>query len=184
MKTWTDREELGSTWLIRLIVWLARTMGRSLCRALIHPIVAYYVLTDPMARRASAEFLQAATQRPARLRDVMAHMRCFAVTLLDRVYMAAGDFGRMFPDGWQDRVRAANYLGRAAGLAREDATLTGEQRARVVREYSDAAMTLLREAFDRGWRNPAALAKATADLLEPRGDFRELLAKLSGNKMP
>ena len=94
MKTWTDRAERGSTWLIRLIVWLARTMGRSLCRALLYPIVAYFVLTDPMARRASAEFLQAATQRPARLRDVMAHMRCFAATLLDRVYMAAGDFGR------------------------------------------------------------------------------------------
>ena len=94
MKTWTDREERGSTWLIRLIVWLARRMGRSLCRALLYPIVAYYVLTDPMARRASAEFLQAATQRPARLRDVMAHMRCFAATLLDRVYMAAGDFAR------------------------------------------------------------------------------------------
>jgi predicted LPLAT superfamily acyltransferase len=94
MKRWTEKAERGSTWLIRLIAWLARTMGRSLCRALLYPIVLYFVLTDPMARRASAEFLQAATGRPARIRDVIAHMHCFAATILDRVFMAAGEFGR------------------------------------------------------------------------------------------
>jgi predicted LPLAT superfamily acyltransferase len=56
--------------------------------------VLYFLLTDAVARRASAEFLQAATGRPASLRDVFAHFHCFAVTILDRVYMAAGEFDR------------------------------------------------------------------------------------------
>ena len=91
---WTDKAERGSAWLIRLIVWLARVGGRSLCRALLYPIVLYFVLTDRTARRASAEFLHAVHGRPARWRETFAHIYSFAVTLLDRVYMAAGDFDR------------------------------------------------------------------------------------------
>jgi predicted LPLAT superfamily acyltransferase len=94
MNPWTAKAERGSTWLIRLIVWLARTVGRPFCRALLYPIVLYFLLTDRMARRASAEFLQAVNGRPANWRQVFAHVHSFAATLLDRVYMAAGDFDR------------------------------------------------------------------------------------------
>jgi len=94
MKRWTEKAERGSTWLIQLIAWLARTVGRPLCRALLYPIVLYFVLTDPMARCASAEFLWAATGRSIRLQDVFAHIYSFAATILDRVYMATGDFDR------------------------------------------------------------------------------------------
>ncbi len=68
--------------------------GRPVCRALLYPIVAYFVVTDRTARRASAQFLAAVRGRPARLRDVFAHIHSFAATLLDRVYMAAGEFHR------------------------------------------------------------------------------------------
>lgn len=94
MKHWTEKPERGSTWLIKLIAWLARTVGRPLCRALLYPIVLYFVVTDPSARRASAEFLKAATGRPSGIRDVFAHIHSFAATILDRVYMAAGEFER------------------------------------------------------------------------------------------
>jgi predicted LPLAT superfamily acyltransferase len=93
-KTWTAKAERGSAWLIRLIAWIARVGGRPLCRALLYPITLYFVLTDPMARRASADFLQAATGRAAGWRDVFRHLYTFATTLLDRVYMAAGEFQR------------------------------------------------------------------------------------------
>lgn len=94
MKLWTAKAERGSTWLIRLIAWLARAVGRPVCRGLLYPIVLYFVLTDPLARRASREFLRAATGRPARWIDVFGHLYSFAATLLDRVYMAAGEFHR------------------------------------------------------------------------------------------
>lgn len=98
MKGWTAKAERGSAWLIRLIVWLARTGGRKLCRLLLYPITLYFVLTDRTARRASAEFLQAASGRPAGWREVFRHLHTFATTLLDRVYMAAGEFERFEVD--------------------------------------------------------------------------------------
>lgn len=94
MSSWSRKAERGSEWLIRLIVWLARTVGRPLCRGLLYPIVAYFVVTDATARRASAEFLSAVYGRPARLRDIFAHIHSFAATLLDRVYMAHAEFQR------------------------------------------------------------------------------------------
>jgi predicted LPLAT superfamily acyltransferase len=94
MKRWTDKAERGSAWLIRVIAWLARTAGRPLCRGLLYPIVLYFVATDGMARRASREFLQKVYGRDARWHEVFAHIHSFAATLLDRVYMAAGEFGR------------------------------------------------------------------------------------------
>jgi len=117
MKRWTDKAERGSVWLIRLIAWLARTAGRPLCRLLLYPIVLYFVLFDPTARRASIEFLEAARGRPARWRDAFAHIHSFAATLLDRVYMAAGDFGRfqVTIEGL-DRLENALRLGRGCLL--------------------------------------------------------------------
>ena len=94
MIRWTDKAERGSAWLIGLIAWLARRVGRPFCRALLVPIVLYFLLSDRMARRASAEFLQAVHGRPAPWRQVFAHFHRFGATLLDRVYMAAGDFDR------------------------------------------------------------------------------------------
>jgi predicted LPLAT superfamily acyltransferase len=94
VSAWTAKAERGSAWLIALIVWLARTCGRTLCRGLLFPITLYFVLTDGVARRASADFLQAVNGRRAGWADVFRHIYTFATTLLDRVYMAAGDFDR------------------------------------------------------------------------------------------
>jgi predicted LPLAT superfamily acyltransferase len=92
--SWKTKAERGSSALIHVIAWLARAVGRPLCRLLLYPIVVYFVVTDATARRASREFLAAAYGRPARWIDVAAHIHCFAATLLDRVYMASGDFER------------------------------------------------------------------------------------------
>jgi hypothetical protein len=94
MKRWKAKAERGSAGLIRLIVWLARSVGRPFCRALLYPIVLYFVVTDAIARRASREFLSTVQGQPARWVDVFAHIRWFAATLLDRVYMASGEFDR------------------------------------------------------------------------------------------
>ena len=94
MKSWKAKAERGSAFLIRFIAWLARVAGRPLCRALLYPIVLYFVLTDATTRAASREFLAAATGRRVGWTDVFRHIHSFAATLLDRVYMASGDFDR------------------------------------------------------------------------------------------
>ena len=92
--SWKTKAERGSPWLIHLIAWLARVVGRRCCRTLLYPIVLYFVLTDGTARRASREFLGHALGRRAGFGDVFANVHCFAATLLDRVYMSNGDFER------------------------------------------------------------------------------------------
>lgn len=94
MSVWTKRAERGSTWLIHLIAWLARVVGRPVCRLLLYPIVLYFMLFDGNTRRASAAFLRAARGHPTRWRDSFNHIYCFAATLLDRVYLARGEFSR------------------------------------------------------------------------------------------
>ena len=82
MTSWKAKAERGSAWLIYLIAWIARAAGRSVCRALLVPIVAYFVVTDRTARRASREFLARATGRRAGWSDAFSHLYCFAATLL------------------------------------------------------------------------------------------------------
>lgn len=94
MSVWTRKKERGSESLIRLIAWLAKMIGRPVCRVLLHPIAFYFVLTDATARKASIEFLSTLQKRKAGWWDVHRHLYHFAATLLDRVYMAAGEFHR------------------------------------------------------------------------------------------
>lgn len=91
---WSEKAERGSAFLIQFIAWLARVAGRPLCRVLLYPITLYFVLTDRMARQASAEFLGAVHGRKASWREVFSHVHAFASTLLDRVFMALGKFDR------------------------------------------------------------------------------------------
>ena len=58
MTSWKAKAERAASPLIHLIAWLARAAGRPLCRALLYPIVLYFVVTDRTARRASREFLE------------------------------------------------------------------------------------------------------------------------------
>ena len=44
MTSWKAKAERGSAWLIHLIAWIARAAGRTVCRALLVPIVAYFVV--------------------------------------------------------------------------------------------------------------------------------------------
>lgn len=88
--TWRDRPERGSLGLKRLIIWIALHAGRGVCRVLLVPICAYFLVTAPAARRASREFLARATGRPAGWREAFAHLLTFATTLLDRVFLVHG----------------------------------------------------------------------------------------------
>jgi predicted LPLAT superfamily acyltransferase len=62
-------------------------------RGVLHLISAYFVLFAPAARRASARYLARVHGRPARWREVYAHVYCFAATILDRVYFLRRETG-------------------------------------------------------------------------------------------
>ena len=83
---WTAERERSSAGLLKLMSWIAVRCGRRVSRAVLHLISAYFVLFAPVARRASARYLARVHGRPARWREIYAHVFCFAATILDRVY--------------------------------------------------------------------------------------------------
>jgi len=87
---WRGRPERGNPGSKRLIIWLALHVGRSFCRVLLVPIIAYFLATAPRARRASQEFLTRALGRRATWRDSFKHLFVFATTLLDRIFLLHG----------------------------------------------------------------------------------------------
>jgi predicted LPLAT superfamily acyltransferase len=115
---WAARGEAGSQLALRLMAWIAVTLGRPVARLLLHPIALYYVCFASMARRHSRRYLGRVLGRPARLADVYQHMHSFASTVLDRVYFVRGHldaFDLQVGDGGQ-RLYSALDEGRGVYL--------------------------------------------------------------------
>jgi predicted LPLAT superfamily acyltransferase len=71
---------------MRLFTWIALRLGRRVARALLIPIVAYYVLAGRATRVESRNYLRRALGRQPRLADSFGHLHCFAAVTLDRLY--------------------------------------------------------------------------------------------------
>lgn len=105
MTQWLKQRERGSGFLIRLIAWIALTLGRPAGRFLLYPICGYFISCSPTARRASRHYLGRVLGRRARLIDAFRHYHCFAATILDRVFFLTGRFG-----GYDITVHDADLL--------------------------------------------------------------------------
>ncbi|MCD9085387.1 acyltransferase [Stenotrophomonas sp. SY1] len=87
---WKHRPEGGGRGPIRLIGLIARRGGRSVARACLYPITAYFFFMRGSERRASRDYLQRVLGRPVRSWDIARHIHTFAATILDRVFLLAG----------------------------------------------------------------------------------------------
>ena len=87
---WAARRERGNALALRLMAWVAVTLGRPVARLLLHPITLYFLLFGKEARRHSARYLGRVLDRPATVRDQYRHFHSFASTVLDRVYFVRG----------------------------------------------------------------------------------------------
>jgi predicted LPLAT superfamily acyltransferase len=79
---------------LRVIVWVALTLGRPAARALLYPICLYLVIFSPASRAASTDYLRRALPRAPGLADTFRHCHTFAATLLDRVFLLNGQYSR------------------------------------------------------------------------------------------
>ena len=84
------RSERGSLLALRLIAWIALTLGRPVARLLLHPITLYFMLAAPEPRRHSARYLRRVLGHAPRWSEQYRHFHCFASTVLDRVYFVRG----------------------------------------------------------------------------------------------
>jgi len=93
-RRWAQLPELGSTTALRLIHWIGVRIGRGAARCCLYPISLYFLLTATEARRGSVLYLRRLWGRQPRWYEVLRHIHCFAATILDRVYLLAGQFER------------------------------------------------------------------------------------------
>ena len=89
---WASHAERSNAPALRLMRWIAVTLGRRASRVVLHPITLYFLLFGGPAARASADYLQRVLGRTPRWRERYAHVHHFACTILDRVYLLRGDF--------------------------------------------------------------------------------------------
>jgi predicted LPLAT superfamily acyltransferase len=89
---WATQRERSTAGVLRLMRWIAVTLGRRAARWVLHPITLYFLLFGGAAARASRDYLARVHGRPARWRERYAHIHHFAATILDRVYLLRGDF--------------------------------------------------------------------------------------------
>jgi predicted LPLAT superfamily acyltransferase len=83
---------------IWILYGVHRVLGRFPLRVLLYPVVLYYWLTQPVARRASLEYLQrmqqahAAIGAPPGRRHSLRHFRSFAETIVDKTLAFSGRY--------------------------------------------------------------------------------------------
>ncbi|MDE2567222.1 MAG: acyl-CoA synthetase [Burkholderiales bacterium] len=106
---WAERGERSNLLALRVMAWVATTLGRPLARALLHPIALYFLAAAAAPRRHSRRYLARVRGRPPRWREVYGHFHAFAATVLDRVYFVRG--------------RLAGFDIRLLGLEHVDAAL-------------------------------------------------------------
>jgi predicted LPLAT superfamily acyltransferase len=91
---WASLPERGTPASLRVIAWIALRIGRRTARLLLYPITVYFVMTAHNARRISYQYLKRVRGDSAQWWHVFRHFRCFAATILDRVYLLHGEFDR------------------------------------------------------------------------------------------
>ena len=89
---WQQQQERGNRTSIRMMAWLAQSLGRPVARVLLYPICVYYLLGSAAARRAVRRFRERVLGRPVSWCNIFHHYHAFASTILDRVYFLRGRF--------------------------------------------------------------------------------------------
>jgi predicted LPLAT superfamily acyltransferase len=83
---WLARPEVGNDFWLRVMLWIATTLGRPVSRLLLWPIAAFFWLRTPDVRADSAKYLSKIFDRPATALETLKHYYVFSATILDRIY--------------------------------------------------------------------------------------------------
>ncbi len=90
---WASINEISFVGGMRLLFWIARVCGRWPFRVVLYPVLAWYVLTKPLPRRASQDYLRRVSAHTGRrLPGVMRHFAAFGESILDKMLLWGGLF--------------------------------------------------------------------------------------------
>jgi hypothetical protein len=113
---WMHQQERSNQAILKLMVWISLTFGRTLGRVVLYGIAVYFLFFAPKARKASREYLGRALGRWAEWSDGFRHVLSFASTIHDRIYLLNDRF-----DLFDIEVIGADAL--LASLARQPGAL-------------------------------------------------------------
>lgn len=91
---WAARPERGHAFVMRCGVRIALALGRPAAWLLLHAVSLYFLAVSGADRAASRLYLRKVLGREPGLADVFRHFHSFATTILDRVYLLNGQYGR------------------------------------------------------------------------------------------
>ena len=91
---WLALPERSNKLALKIIVWVAMSLGRPAARLLLYPICLYFLAFTPTARAASLQYLSRVLGRKAGITDAFRHYHTFAATILDRLYLLKEQFSR------------------------------------------------------------------------------------------
>lgn len=83
---WLAQRERSNEPALRLLVWIARRLGRRAGRAALVPVCLYFLLFSLKARAASRDYLRRVLGRRPNPADLFRHYYAFASVALDRVF--------------------------------------------------------------------------------------------------
>lgn len=94
-QAWLELPERSNLFWLNTINWISLRVGRWLSCLLLYPITAYFVVFSCRTRAASSDFLRRVLGRECGWTEVFRHYHTFANTLLDRLYIFAGQDQRL-----------------------------------------------------------------------------------------
>lgn len=94
---WQTEQERSNRFAMKMLVWVALHLGRTVAKCFLWPITFYFWATSPKARAASAQYLrkvEASRNMPVGKLSTLKHIHTFSVIVLDRVFMLSGQTDR------------------------------------------------------------------------------------------
>lgn len=89
---WKLHAERSNVSIIRFMVWLSLTFGRTLSRSIVYGIAAFYLAFGGIARHASRDYLTRILGRAPKLSEIYKHFLSFSSTIHDRIFLLRNRF--------------------------------------------------------------------------------------------
>ncbi len=141
---WAAQAERGNLLALKVIAWIALHLGRRVSRWILLPIVAYFYISAPKARRASKAFLSRIPGQAHGSLAVFKHLYAFAAVTLDRVYFLNGRMDLFDVDIKDADNQALGMATHGKGLVLMGAHMGSFDSVRsIARQYPDLQMVLL-----------------------------------------
>jgi predicted LPLAT superfamily acyltransferase len=158
-QSWAAQAERGNMLALKLITWIALHLGRRISRWILVPIVAYFYISAPKARRASKVFLSRIPGQAHGSAAVFQHLYAFAAVTLDRVYFLNGRMDLFDVEIKDPDNQALGMATKGKGLVLMGAHMGSFDSVRsIARQYPDLQMVLL--MYEANARNIKQLLNA------------------------